>query len=336
MSSNPRVSIKKVLISDACDPACAALLEKNGIQVQSKYKLPVDVLVEELKTGSYDGLVVRSDTKVTKAVLEAGAQSGLKVVGRAGTGVDNIDLESATNAGILVLNTPGGNSNSACELTCALIMSLARHVPQGCQSLKEGRWDRKVYMGTELKGKTLAILGLGRIGREVAYRMQAFGMKTVGYDPVISNASAAEFGVELLGLEEIWPVADYITVHTPLIPQTKNLINEDVFNKCKNGVKIVNVARGGIIDEAALLKALNNGQCDGAGLDVLTEEPPKSTELKTLIAHPKVIATPHLGASTLEAQTKVAEEVAQQFVALANPNSIYPVNGLVNKLKNGV
>ncbi|XP_050534593.1 D-3-phosphoglycerate dehydrogenase-like [Daktulosphaira vitifoliae] len=214
-------------------------------------------------------------------------------------------------------------------------MSLARHVPQGCQSLKEGRWDRKLYMGTELKNKILAILGLGRIGREVAYRMQAFGMKVIGYDPIITKESAAGFGVELLSLEEIWPISDYITVHTPLIPQTRNLLNDDVFIKCKRGVKIINVARGGIVDEAALYRALNNGQCDGAGLDVLTEEPPKSAELKSLIAHPKVIATPHLGASTLEAQIKVAEEVAQQFVALSNPNSKYSLNGLVNKIKNG-
>jgi D-3-phosphoglycerate dehydrogenase len=333
--SSPRVSIKKVLISDACDPSCAALLAKHDIEVHSKYKLPTDALIAELKEGLYDGLVVRSDTKVTKAVIQAGAQYGLKVIGRAGTGVDNIDIEAATNAGILVLNTPGGNSNSACELTCSLILSLARNVPQGCQSMKEGKWDRKIYMGTEIKDKTIGILGLGRIGREVAFRMQAFGMKTVGYDPFLDKESAAKFGVELLSLEKIWPIVDYITIHTPLIEQTRNLINDDVFSKCKKGVKIINVARGGIVDEAALLRALINEKCSGAGLDVLTEEPPKSSDLKTLISHPKVIATPHLGASTLEAQVKVAEEVAQQFVALTNPSSNYSLSGLVNKLKNG-
>jgi len=335
--SCPRVIIKKVLISDACDSACATLLEKNGIEVQSKYKLPTDALIAELKTGCYDGLVVRSDTKVTKEVIEAGAKYGLKVIGRAGTGVDNIDLVSATDSGVLVLNAPGGNSTSACELTCSLILSLARNVPQGCQSLKEGRWDRKLYMGTEIKNKTIGILGLGRIGREVAFRMQAFGMKIVAYDPFVNKqAASAKFGVELLSLEQIWPIADYITIHTPLIEQTKNLINDDVFNKCKKGVKIINVARGGIVDEAALLRALNDGKCGGAGLDVLTEEPPKSSELKTLISHPKVIATPHLGASTLEAQVKVAKEVAQQFIALTDPNINYYPSGLVNKFKNGV
>lgn len=320
------LNVNRVLISDAVDQSCVQLLQAHGIAVDCKYKLPKEQLIKEIK--NYDGLIVRSDTKVTADVLEAAA--ALKVVGRAGTGVDNIDIPAATKKGVIVLNTPGGNSISACELTCSLIMCLARNVAPGCQSLKEGRWDRKLYTGSEISGKTLAVIGLGRIGREVATRMQAFGMKTIGFDPVLSAEKAKEFNVELLTLDEIWPQADYVTVHTPLIPQTRNLINDAVFAKCKKGMKVINVARGGIIEEAALLKALNNGQCGGAGLDVFSEEPPKSATPLAIIAHPKVLCTPHLGASTDEAQTRVAVEVAEQFIALKNPQSEFQLTGIVN------
>ncbi|GBL82956.1 D-3-phosphoglycerate dehydrogenase [Araneus ventricosus] len=179
-------------------------------------------------------------------------------------------------------------------------------------------------MANELDGKTLAIIGLGRIGREVAHRMQSFGMKTIGFDPLVPAEESIKFGVESMELEKIWPLADYITVHTPLIPQTKNMINTEVFAKCRKGVKIINCARGGIVDEAALLGALESGQCGGAGLDVYTEEPPKCTDL---LQHPKLICTPHLGASTHEAQSRVAEEIAQQFVSLHKGN---PIHGIVN------
>lgn len=325
------MTLRNVLISDAVDSACVELLQSHGINVTCKYKLPKDQLLQEIK--NYDGLIVRSDTKVTADVFAAAAT--LRVVGRAGTGVDNIDIEAATRKGVIVLNTPGGNSVSACELTCALISGLARNVAQACQSLKEGRWDRKLYTGSELSGKTLAVLGLGRIGREVATRMQAYGMKTIGFDPVVSAESAEQFNVDKLELEEIWPLADYITVHTPLIPQTRNLINETVLNKCKHGVRIINVARGGIVDEAALLDALKDGRCGGAALDVFCEEPPKSAITLELIKHPAVIVTPHLGASTNEAQQRVAVEIAEQFVALATNCSAaerarYVVTGVVN------
>ncbi|KAJ8965847.1 hypothetical protein NQ317_000474 [Molorchus minor] len=186
---------------------------------------------------------------------------------------------------LVVLDTPGGNAISACELTCSLITSLARNVIPAAISLKAGRWDRKLYSGHELCGKTLAILGLGRIGKEVALRMQAWGMKTIGYDPIVSAEDAKTFNVESLTLEEIWPLADYITVHTPLIPQTKNLICEAVLNKCKKGVRIVNVARGGIINESDLLQALKSGQCGGAALDVYEQEPPTSPITLELIQH---------------------------------------------------
>ncbi|NXC20641.1 SERA dehydrogenase, partial [Corythaeola cristata] len=201
-----------------------------------------------------DGLIVRSATKVTAEVLQAAER--LQVVGRAGTGVDNVDVEAATRKGVLVMNTPTGNSLSAAELTCGMILCLARQIPQASASMKEGKWDRKKYMGMELNGKTLGVLGLGRIGREVATRMQAFGMKTIGYDPIITPEVSATFGVEQLPLEQIWPRCDFITVHTPLLPSTMGLLNDSTFAKCRRGVQVVNCARGGIVDEGALLRAL--------------------------------------------------------------------------------
>ncbi|XP_054258492.1 hydroxypyruvate reductase-like [Macrosteles quadrilineatus] len=319
-------TIKNVLISDAVDQSCVDLLKAHNINVTCKYKLPKEELIKELS--KHDGLIVRSDTKVTADVLQS--CKGLRVIGRAGTGVDNIDIPAATRKGVIVLNTPGGNSISACELTCSLITAMARHIAQGCQSLKEGRWDRKLYTGSELSGKTLAVLGLGRIGREVAARMQAFGMKTIGFDPMVSAEDAAAFNVEKRDLDQIWPEADYITIHTPLIPQTRNLINSEVLSKCKRGVRIVNVARGGIVDEAALLEALKDGRCGGAALDVFVEEPPRNPTSLALIQHPRVVCTPHLGASTDEAQTRVAVEIAEQFIALNDPKSPYKITGAVN------
>ncbi|XP_066433276.1 D-3-phosphoglycerate dehydrogenase isoform X2 [Eleutherodactylus coqui] len=265
----------------------------------------------------YDGLIVRSATKVTSDVLTAGTR--LKVVARAGTGVDNVDVDAATQNGIIVMNTPTGNSISAAELTCGLILSLSRQIPQAASSMKQGKWDRKKYMGSELHGKTLGILGLGRIGKEVATRMQSFQMKTIGYDPIIPPEVTAEFGVQQFSLEEIWGQCDYITVHTPLLPSTTGLVNDATFSKCKRGVQVINCARGGIIDEAALLRALESGQCGGAGLDVFTEEPPRD---RALVDHPLVISLPHLGASTHEAQNRCGEEVALQIVDLVKDRAL--------------
>ncbi|KAJ8929307.1 hypothetical protein NQ314_018015 [Rhamnusium bicolor] len=285
------MDIKKVLVADAVDISCVELLRQVGIQVDCKYKLPKDQLIAEIQ--NYDGIIVRSDTKVTAEVIEAGTR--LKVIGRAGAGVDNIDVNAASVKNVLVLNTPGGNAISACELTCSLITSLARNVIPAAASLKAGRWDRKLYTGHELYGKTLAILGLGRIGREVAIRMQAWGMKTIGYDPIVSAEDAKKFKVESLTLEQIWPLADYITVHTPLIPETRSKSDmQSVLNKCKKGVHIVNVARGGIINELDLLNALKSGQCGGAALDVFEKEPTTNKITLELIQNEKVIATPHL------------------------------------------
>nr|WBW70087.1 venom protein [Lampona murina] len=314
------LSIKTVLISEPVDPGCARILSENGVEVTTKVGLSKDELIEEIK--NYDGLVVRSATKVTADIISAGKE--LKIIGRAGVGVDNIDCDAATKHGVLVINAPGGNTLSAAELTCGMIVSLSRNIPLACATLKSGKWDRKSFMANELLGKTLAIVGLGRIGREVAARMQAFGMKTIGFDPLVPAEESIKFGVESLPLESIWPLADYITVHTPLIKQTRNLINSDVFAKCRKGIKIINCARGGIVDEDALLSALESGQCGGAGLDVYLEEPPKNTKL---IQHPKVICTPHLGASTREAQSRVADEISEQFVELMSGR---PAHGIVN------
>ncbi|XP_047364033.1 hydroxypyruvate reductase [Vespa velutina] len=320
------INLRSVLISDPVDESCSSLLSEYGIPVTTKYKLSKDELIKELQ--NHDALIVRSETKVTADVISA--SSNLRVIGRAGTGVDNIDLQAATRKGILVLNTPGGNSISACELTCAMISALARNVVQAAQSLKEGRWDRKLYSGFELFGKTLGVLGMGRIGREVAIRMKSFGMNIVAFDPLLKNEDAESLGFKKVSLEEAWKVADYITVHTPLIPQTRNLINATTLGKCKKGVNVINVARGGIVDEEALLNALKTGQCGGAALDVFTEEPPKNSVIIELIQHPKVIATPHLGASTAEAQQRVAVEIAQQFLALSGKTMEYSVSGIVN------
>ncbi|XP_023288435.1 D-3-phosphoglycerate dehydrogenase [Orussus abietinus] len=320
------VTINSILISDAVDESCVALLTSHGVPVTTKYKIPKEELLKEIK--NHDALIVRSDTKVTAEVLAAAPN--LRVVGRAGTGVDNIDLQAATRNGVVVLNTPGGNSISACELTCALISALARNVVQASQSLKEGRWDRKLYSGFELAEKTLAVIGMGRIGREVTSRMQSFRMNVIAFDPMLRDDLAAQIGVKKLSLEEIWPLADYITVHTPLIPQTRNLINAAALAKCKKGVRIINVARGGIVDEEALLNSIKSGHCGGAAMDVFVEEPPKDPITLELIRHPKVIATPHLGASTSEAQQRVAVEIAEQFLALSGKSEKYAVTGIVN------
>ncbi|KAM9850825.1 D-3-phosphoglycerate dehydrogenase [Aulostomus maculatus] len=309
------ISIKTVLISESVDPRCRTILEEHGIRVTEKHNMKKDELIAEIKV--YDGLVVRSATKVTADVINAA--SNLKIIGRAGTGVDNVDVDAATRKGIIVMNTPSGNTISAAELTCALLMSLSRNVPQAVMSMKAGNWDRKKFMGAELYGKVLGIVGLGRIGKEVAQRMQSFGMKTIGYDPITPPQVSASWGVEQMSLEQLWPQCDYITVHTPLMPSTVGLLNDETFAKCKKGVKVVNCARGGIIDEAALLRALESGQCGGAGLDVFVEEPPQD---RSLVNHPNVISCPHLGASTKEAQARCGEDIALQIVDMVKGNNL--------------
>lgn len=257
--------------------------------------------------GQYEGLVVRSGTKVTKEIIEAGVN--LKIIGRAGTGVDNIDVPAATSKGILVVNTPGGNTVSTGELALTHILALARNIPQATAALKAGRWDRAKYTGTELSGKTLGVIGVGRIGREVAKWCRGFGMNTIGYDPVLSEDTARSFNIDPVSIDELFEKSDFITIHTPLTKETHYLLDAKNLAKCKAGVRIVNCARGGIIDEKALLDAIKSGHVAGASLDTFEVEPPTPDSLE-LRMHPHVIVSPHLGASTFDAQERVAKAVA--------------------------
>ena len=262
------------------------------------------------------------------------------VIGRAGTGVDNIDVVAATNKGILVVNTPGGNTVSTGELAVAHILALARNIPQATAALKEGRWDRALYTGTELAGKTLGVIGVGKIGREVARICRSFGMITIGYDPVLSEQTARSVGVEPVSVDELFKVSDFITIHTPLTKETHNLIDTTNIYKCKKGIRIINCARGGIVDEVALLEALKSGQVGGASLDTLEVEPPTDAS-KELRLHPHVVISPHLGASTFDAQERVAKAIADNmsdiydggaFVGVVNA----PDLGAIAKLSNVV
>ncbi len=295
----------KVLVADALSEAGIDALRKKGLTVEVRTGLTEDQLVATIK--DYDALVVRSATKATRRVLEAGVK--LKVVGRAGVGVDNIDEAAATERGILVMNTPAGNTLSAAEHTMALLLALARNIPQAAASLKSGAWDRKSFAGTELAGKTLGVVGLGRIGREVASRAKAFQMRILAHDPFISKEVAKEVGVDLGSVDDLLAQSDFLTIHTPLTQQTQRLLGKEELARAKKGLRILNVARGGIVDEAALAEALISGHIGGAALDVFSEEPPKNSPL---LALPNFIGTPHLGASTTEAQEKVALQVAEQ------------------------
>lgn len=260
--------------------------------------------------GDYDGLVVRSATKVTPSVIKAARR--MKIIGRAGVGVDNINVPEATKQGIIVMNTPEGNTVSTAQLTVSLLSAMARNIPAADISIKAGNWDRKSYTGIELHGKVLGVIGCGRIGQVVAQTASVIGMKVLGYDPVMSADNLKELGLQRVELDEIFAKSDFITVHTPLTPETSNLLNDAAFAKCKHGVRIINCARGGIVDEAALLRALESGKVAGAALDVFTSEPPKE-HLRPLISHPNLVVTPHLGASTDEAQVNVARDIAVQM-----------------------
>ncbi|MFA5275833.1 MAG: phosphoglycerate dehydrogenase [Candidatus Omnitrophota bacterium] len=296
----------KILVSDPLsEEGLKILKEVKEFQVDVKTDLKPDALKETIK--DYDALVVRSATKVTKDII--GAAAKLKVIGRAGVGLDNVDLEAATAKGIIVMNTPGGNTISTAEHTMSMILSLSRNIPQANSSTKKGEWKRAKFMGVELYGKTLGIAGFGRIGSEVAKRALSFGMKVLAFDPFLSREVAQGLGVEVVELKDILENADYITVHTPLTEETKHMISKKEFSVMKKGVRIVNCARGGIIDEAALIVAIKEGRVAGAALDVFEQEPvaPENELLKM----ENVIVAPHLGASTEEAQVNVAIEVAE-------------------------
>lgn len=304
-----RSSFAKFLASDPIDDICKTTFQERGHELVALSKTPTqDALLKII--GEYDGLIVRSGTQVNQAVLDAGKK--LQVVGRAGVGVDNVDLAAATRAGIIVMNTPGGNTTSAAELSVSLIMALARSIPAAVASLKSGKWERSKFMGAELSGKTVGVIGLGRIGQEVARFCKGLGMQVVGYDPIFSTESTLKAGITPVSLDELYSRSDIITLHVPKTKETSNLINKTTLAKCKKGVLVINVARGGVINEADLLEALVSGHCGGAALDVFSSEPPPPSAA-ALLAHPNVICTPHLGASTAEAQINVAKDIAIQM-----------------------
>jgi D-3-phosphoglycerate dehydrogenase len=299
----------RVLISDKLESSGLDLLRDAGIDIDNRPGLTGAALQDALR--SADGVIVRSGTRVTAELLANPGQ--LRAIVRAGVGVDNIDVAAATRAGIVVMNTPGGNTLSTAEHTMSLLTSLARHIPAADTSTRQGRWERGRFVGTQLAGKTLAIVGLGRVGREVARRAAAFDMKVIGYDPFLSPDKAAQLGIEsAASIDQILPRCDFLTVHTPLSDETRNLIGARELTLMKRGARVVNCARGGIIDEDALAEALRSGHLAGAALDVFVAEPPPADH--PLLKLPNVVVTPHLGASTVEAQESVACEAAQLLI----------------------
>ena len=293
-------NLARILASDSIDRVCAETFQARGHEL---IELPGMSETELLRViPEYDGLVVRSSTKVTNKVIEAGVN--LKMIGRAGTGVDNIDVRSATGSGVLVVNTPGGNTISTAELAVSHILALARHIPQATASVKSGKWERSKYSGMELSGKTLGVVGVGKIGREVAQKCKAFGMSVLCYDPIVSESNIRAHGFTPATLEELFSNSHFITLHTPLTKETRNVVNGASLAQCMPGVRIINCARGGIVNEVDLLEALKSGQVGGAALDTFEVEPPVESSLE-LRNHPNVVVTPHLGASTSEAQVLI-------------------------------
>jgi D-3-phosphoglycerate dehydrogenase len=317
------VTTYRILAADGVSPkGIAVLAESPHFQVETSGGLKEDELIARI--ADLDALIVRSATKVTAKALAAATR--LKVIGRAGVGVDNVNVEAATERGIVVMNTPGGNTISTAEHTFSLLLSLARKIPQAHASMVAGKWDRKSFEGTELCGKTLGIVGMGRIGGEVARRAIAFGMTVVAYDPYLVQSRARSLQVELADdLSALLGRADFITVHMPMTAETKNILNAATIAQCKPGVRIINCARGGLVEEAALFEALKSGHVAGAALDVYEKEPPADDlPFRSL---PNVVLTPHLGASTSEAQESVGIEIAQAI-------SEFLLNGIINNAVN--
>lgn len=290
-------SLAKILASDAIEAVCAATFKARGHELVELPGMKEEELLKVIP--EYEGLVVRSSTKVTQKVIDAGVN--LKMIGRAGTGVDNIDVRAATARGILVVNTPGGNTISTAELAVSHILALARHIPQATASVKSGKWERSKFSGMELTGKTLGVIGMGKIGKEVAQKCRAFGMTVVCFDPIVAEGIIRSQGFNPVSLEELFQSSHFITVHTPLTKETRNVVNAAALSQCMPGVKIINCARGGIVNEADLLAGLKSGQVGGAALDTFEVEPPEEAS-RELRMHPNVVVTPHLGASTIEAQ----------------------------------
>ena len=299
----------KVLISDPIAEDGIKILKEAGLEVLVKTGLSKEELIEELKK-DVEAIIIRSATKMTAEVIEAAPK--LKLIARAGTGLDNVDIEAANRRGIVVMNCPGGNTVSAAEHTIAMMMALARNIPQATASMKAGKWEKKKFMGREITGKTLGIIGLGRIGSVVADRAKGLKMRVIAYDPYVNPDQAAKMGIEIMSLDELLPQADVITVHVPLTKETRGFIDKEKFSKMKDGVLFIHCARGGIVKEDDLYEAMISGKVAGAALDVFEEEPPPPDY--PLFKLENFICTPHLGASTVEAQKNVALAVASQVV----------------------
>lgn len=310
----------KVLVSDPISDEAIKAMKDAGLKVDIKTGLSEDELIKIIP--NYDAIVVRSQTKVTSNVIEAA--KNLKIIGRAGVGVDNIDVNAATQKGIVVVNAPGGNTVSTAELTVGMILAAARRIPQACKSVKEGKWERKKFVGMELRGKTIGIIGLGRVGYEVAKRMRAFEMNILAYDPYISEEKAQAVGAKLVELNELLRNSDIVTIHVPKTKETVKLISHKEIEMMKDGAYLINCARGGIVDEDALYKALTNGKIAFAALDVYEKEPPENNPLIKL---DNVITTPHIGASTKEAQISVGMTIAEEII---NMHKGLPVRNAVN------
>ncbi len=298
----------RVLISDALSPAAVQIFRDRGVEVDFQPKLGADKEKLAAAIGDFDGLAVRSATKVTSKILDQA--KGLKVIGRAGIGVDNVDIPAATAKGIIVMNTPFGNSITTAEHAVSLMLALARQIPQADASTQSGKWEKNRFMGVEITSKTLGIIGCGNIGSIVADRAHGLRMKVIAYDPFLSPERARDLGVEKVELAELLKRADFVTLHTPLTEKTRNIIDAKALAAMKKGVRIVNCARGGLVDEQAVRAALDSGHVAGAAFDVFTEEPATANPL---FGHPNVVCTPHLGAATTEAQENVALQIAEQM-----------------------
>ena len=305
------VKMPKVLIADKMSEKAKEIFVEKGLEVDIKTGLDKDELISIAE--KYDGIVVRSSTKITEKVLKKA--SNLKIVGRAGIGVDNIDVDSATENGVVVMNTPFGNAITTAEHAIALILGLMRNLPQANISTHAGKWEKSKYMGQEVTGKVLGIIGCGNIGSIVADRAKGLRMRVLSYDPFLTPERANILGVKKVELDELLQKSDIISLHVPMTEQTKNILNKDTLKKCKKGVKIINCARGGLIDEEALVKAIENGIVDGAAIDVYEVEPAKES---ILFGNEKIICTPHLGASTIEAQNRIGVELAEKLNKILN------------------
>jgi D-3-phosphoglycerate dehydrogenase len=304
----------KILLTDGLDATGQSILRDSAV-VDDKSGISADDLLKTI--ADYDAIIVRGRTKVTASIMDAGSR--LKVIGRAGVGVDNIDLEAARKRNIAVVNAPTSTSLAVAELTFGLMLALAREFPRADAGMKQGKWLKKELEGVELNGKTLGVIGFGRIGAEVGKRAAAFGMNVIAYDPLISEDEIKKRGAEFASLQDLYAWSDFISLHMPLTVDTRDMVGRQAFSQMKDGVRIVCAARGGIIDEAALVEALKSGKVAGAALDVFSVEPPGLTEA---VSHPRVIATPHIGAQTAEAQSRASEDIAHEVLSALRGESL--------------